>query len=185
MNKLTVVLGFALWSLSNTLGNPLRAEPRLTIPEFEGLAAKANESVNITLDGALLNMAAQFLSADNADEAAAKEVLNGIIGIYIKSFSFDEPRAYAKSDIDAVRKQLAAPGWSRLVEVRSRKEESDVDIYISQIDGKANGLAIISSEPKEFTIVNIVGSVDLQKLRKLEGKMGVPKLELAAVDKKK
>jgi hypothetical protein len=43
---------------------------------------------------------------------------------------------------------------------------------------KANGLAIISSEPREFTIVNIVGSIDLQKLHRLEGQLGIPKLQL-------
>jgi hypothetical protein len=43
---------------------------------------------------------------------------------------------------------------------------------------KVNGLAIIASEPRELTIVNIVGSVDLQKLHQLEGHFGVPKLQL-------
>jgi hypothetical protein len=181
MKKQILFLCLALYGI----GTAARADPRLTIPEFEGLAAKANESVNITLDATLLGMAAKFLSEEDADEAAAKEVLNGIFGIYIKSFTFDEPNAYAKTDVESVRKQLAAPGWSRLVEVRSRKEQSDVDIYISQAGGKANGLAIIASEPKEFTIVNIVGSVDLEKLRKLEGKLGVPKLELEPDAKKK
>jgi len=44
--------------------------------------------------------------------------------------------------------------------------------------GNANGLVIIASEPREFTVVNIVGSIDLQKLHKLEGKFGIPKLQL-------
>jgi hypothetical protein len=37
---------------------------------------------------------------------------------------------------------------------------------------------IIASEPREFTVVNIVGSIDLQKLRRLEGRFGIPKLQL-------
>jgi len=53
-----------------------------------------------------------------------------------------------------------------------------VDIYVSIEQGRANGLAIISSEPRQFTIVNIVGSIDLQKLHRLEGKFGIPKLQL-------
>ena len=43
-------------------------------------------------------------------------------------------------------------------------------------NGVSNGLAIIASGPRDFTIVNIVGSIDLAKLHHLEGKMGVPKL---------
>jgi hypothetical protein len=42
----------------------------------------------------------------------------------------------------------------------------------------ANGLAIIASEPREFTIVNIVGSIDLAKLHRLEGKFGIPRLDV-------
>jgi hypothetical protein len=35
---------------------------------------------------------------------------------------------------------------------------------------------VLSAEPKELTIVNIVGPVDLQKLAKLEGNLGIPDL---------
>lgn len=44
--------------------------------------------------------------------------------------------------------------------------------------GRIDGLAILSFEPKELTVINIVGSVDLDKLRRLEGQFGVPDLEL-------
>ncbi len=56
------------------------------------------------------------------------------------------------------------------------KDHGNVDIYISIEQGRANGLAIIASEPREFTIVNIVGSIDLQKLHRIEGKFGIPKI---------
>lgn len=154
------------------------ADAKLLMPNFEALADKANESVIITLDAALLGMAGRFLDDADPEDAAAKEVLKGLTGVYIRSYTFDEDHAYAKGDIDAVRKQLAAPGWNRLVEVRSRKEQADVDIYMSVAGDRANGLAIIASEPRQFTIVNIVGAVDLEKLRRLEGRLGIPEMEL-------
>jgi hypothetical protein len=43
---------------------------------------------------------------------------------------------------------------------------------------QAVGLAVIASEPRQFTIVNIVGAIDLDKLHKLEGQLGVPKLDI-------
>ena len=47
----------------------------------------------------------------------------------------------------------------------SKKENTNVDVFVL-IDGdKAQGLAIIASEPREFTIVNIVGNIDLEQLR--------------------
>jgi hypothetical protein len=153
-------------------------EAQLKLPDFDGLAAKASEAVTITLDSALLGIAAGFLDANKPEDAAAKELISGLKGIYVRSYTFDTDFAYPKDDVDKVRKQLSAPGWQRLVEVRSRKEQADVDIYISMNQNKANGLAIIASQPREFTIVNIVGSIDLQKLHQLEGQFGIPKLQL-------
>jgi hypothetical protein len=154
------------------------AEGQLLLPEFDTLADKASETVTITLDAALLGLAARFLDPAKPEDAAAREVIAGLKGIYVRSYTFDSSFAYPKADVERVRKQLAAPGWQRLVEVRSRKEHANVDIYISMSGERANGLAIIASEPREFTIVNIVGSVDMRKLHELEGQFGIPKLEL-------
>jgi Domain of unknown function (DUF4252) len=156
----------------------LAADGQLKLPNFDALAAKASESVTITLDQALLGMAARFLDPENPEDAAAREVIAGIKGIYVRKYTFEADFAYPKADVDFVRKQLGAPGWQRLVEVRSRKEQQNVDIYILVEQERANGLAIIASEPREFTIVNIVGSIDMRKLHKLEGQFGIPNLDL-------
>jgi Domain of unknown function (DUF4252) len=152
--------------------------PRLVLPEFTALAQKATESVTITLDPVLLSMAARFLDSNDPQDAATKEVIKGLQGIYVRSYTFDQDSAYREADIDAVRKQLSAPGWNRLVETRSRKTHANVDIYIMVDNNQAIGLALIASEPRQFTIVNIVGAIDLDKLHKLEGQFGVPKLDI-------
>jgi hypothetical protein len=151
---------------------------KLLIPNFAGLAQKASESVTITLDPALLGLAGKFLDGNDPQDAATKEILKGLQGIYVRSYTFDKDSAYQQSDIDAVRSQLSAPGWNRLMETRSRKTHADVDIYIMIDNNQAVGLALIASEPRQFTIVNIVGAIDLDKLHKLEGQFGVPKLDL-------
>jgi len=164
--------------------------PRLVIPDFSALSKKASDSVAISLDGNLLGMAAGFLDDSKPEDAATKQVIKGLQAIYVRSYTFDHDAAYAESDIDSVRKQLTAPGWNQLVQTRSSKTHSDVDIYV-MLDGKqAIGLALIASEPREFTIVNIIGAIDLDKLHKLEGQFGVPKLDPdaerpSAVDHKK
>jgi hypothetical protein len=150
----------------------------LKLPDFEDLAAKATESVNISLDPALLGLAAGFLDSSDPEDAAAKELISGLKGIYVRNYTFGADFAYPSAQVELVRKQLAAPAWQRLVEVNSSKEHTHVDIYVSVDHGVANGLAIIASEPREFTIVNIVGSIDLAKLHRLEGKFGIPKLAL-------
>ena len=157
----------------------LAAPPALlNLPDFDALAAKATESVNISLDTSLLRLAASFLDSSNPDDAATKELIAGLKGIYVRSFTFDQDFAYPAAQVDQVRRQLAAPGWQRLVQTNNTKDRTRVDIYVSVDRGVANGLAIITSEPREFTIVNIVGSIDLAKLHRLEGSFGIPRLDL-------
>lgn len=151
--------------------------PRLTLPSFAAVAQNASESVNITLDPAMLALAAKFLGNDPED-AAAKEALKGVQGIYVRSYTFDKDSAYQEADIDQVRSQLASPGWNRVMETRSRKSRANVDIYIMVDHNQAIGLALIAREPRQFTIVNIVGAIDLDKLHKLEGQFGIPKLDV-------
>jgi hypothetical protein len=162
------------------LAGPASAQSKgqLRIPEFAALADKASETVTVTLDSRLLGMAARFLSNEDPEQAKAKKLVNSLTGIYVRHYTFDKDYAYPKGDIDGVRRQLSAPGWSRIVEAVSRKENTNVDVFVL-IDGeKAQGLAIIASEPREFTIVNIVGSIDLEQLHDLEGNFGVPNLEI-------
>jgi hypothetical protein len=157
---------------------PAFSGPLLKLPDFDRLTDKAAESVTITLDPVLVGLATRFLDSANPEDAAVKDVIRGITGIYVRSFKFDRDFEYPVADIEAVRKQLAAPGWQRLMQARSRREQTKVDVYLSVDGGKANGLALIASEPREFTIVNIVGLVDLAKLHKLEGQFGIPRLEI-------
>ena len=147
---------------------------RIQIDIPPALAAKASESVDVTLDGALLRLAAKFLG-DDGDERAAKEMIGKLQGIYVKSYEFDESGAYDRSILDKVRTQLG-PSWKRLVQVKSRDREN-TEIYVDMRAGdKVAGLLILSAEPRELTIVNLVGPVDIEKLADLEGHFGIPRM---------
>jgi hypothetical protein len=164
--------------------SPPAAKGQLRLPEFASLADKASESVNVTLDANLLGMGCRFLNAADPEQAEAKKLCTSLSGVFVRSFKFDEDFGYPKSDVDGVRRQLSGPGWSRIVEARSKKENTDVDVFILIEHDKAMGLAIIASEPREFTIVNIVGKIDLADLHNLEGKFGVPDLGIEVGKKK-
>jgi hypothetical protein len=155
-----------------------QSKAQLLLPEFAALADKASESVNVTLDSRLLGMGCRFLNSEDPEQAKAKKLCTALTGIYVRHYTFDSDYAYPKKDIDGVRRQLSAPGWSRIVEARSKKESTDVDVFVLINGDRAQGLAIIASEPREFTIVNIVGSIDLEQLHDLEGNFGVPNLEI-------
>jgi len=180
MNARAAFIAIVLLSMGSAFAqSPAAAHNRgqLRLPEFAGLTEKASESVNVTFGPELLGLATRFLNSDDPEAAAAKKLVSSLTGIYVRNYTFDTDFAYPKADVDAVRRQLNAPGWTRMVETRSRKENTDVDVYMLIENGRAQGLAVIASEPREFTIVNIVGSIDLEQLHDLQ-KLGVPDLEL-------
>ncbi len=155
---------------------------RLTLPEFKSLAGKATESVNISLSPWLLHMAGAFIDDHDADGAATKHLLAGIKSIQIRSYQFAADFVYSAADIDAVRRQLAGPGWSQLMQVHHREKNEDVDMYVLIENNVTKGFALIASEPREFTIINIVGSISVDDLPKLESHLHLDKLADARAD---
>jgi hypothetical protein len=154
------------------------ADPELKIPNFSHLRHKAVDSVDVTIEGFLLRIARKFAQADADDpeSVATAQFLQDIKSVRVRNFTFDEDGAYSKSDVDSVRKQLSSPGWSALVQVHRNDPEENVDVYVNMDGEKVRGLAVIASEPREFTIVNIVGSIDIDKIGRLEGQFGIPQL---------
>ena len=150
-------------------------DAKLKLPDFSSLAGKATESVNISLDPWLLRIATAAVDAKDADSAATKKLLSEIKSIEIRSYQFATDFAYSSADIDAVRRQLAAPGWSQLMQVHHRENRENVDMYILTENDRTRGFALIASEPREFTIINIVGSVSAEDLPWLENHLHLPK----------
>lgn len=160
------------------LGLPLTshaAGPELRIPDFSHLASRARDSVDITLDGFLMRIAQKFAAADgeNSDELA---ILRDIKSVRVRNFEFDSEDAYSKEDVEAVRKQLSGPGWSPLAQVHRRDPQQHVDVFLNMSGDKILGLAVIASEPRSFTIVNVVGNIDIDRLAKIEGQFGIPRV---------
>ncbi len=125
----------------------------------------------------MLKLASAFLKADG-DQAALKQMLAGITGVYVRSFEFDRENAYTTDDVNAVRRQLTAPGWARLVAVDSKRDRETVEIYSWKEGSESGGLAILVVEPMELTVVNIVGPIDLTKLAALQGSFGIPRVPI-------
>ena len=122
-----------------------------------------------------MHLTAKFLSGKDPDEVKIKELVNGLKGIYVKSFEFERDGDYSQADIESIRLQLRSPAWSKILNVSSKKEGS-VEVYLMSNAAQVGGLVVVATDLKELTIVNIVGPVDLEKLSQLEGQFGVPEL---------
>ena len=172
MNPRTIA-SYCLLLTALLLPRPASAQgARLKLDHLNRLADKATETVDVTADTAMLKQAAGFLAGKGSDTEKLHQLLDGITGIYVKSFEFDTPGAYTESDIDIIRKQVSGPGWSRVVSVREKRELTE--IYFWKERDTNGGMVVISAEENELTVVNIVGRVDLASLGAL-GPM-IPKL---------
>jgi hypothetical protein len=164
-----VILGAAATAMAQN--------PRIETSQLQSLAAKATETVDVNLDEKMMQFTAKFFSNKDEDEAKVKELINGLKGIYVKSFEFENEGAFTDADLDSIRAQLRSPGWNKVLDVSNRKEGS-VQIYLMQVGDVVSGLALLSVDPKEITVVNIVGPIDLEKLSKLEGTFNIPDIDI-------
>ena len=159
-----------------SLSPVLLAQPSRLILDFPDLSGKASETVEVQLDASMLRLASGFLSTKDADEARVKDLVRDLKGIYVRNYSFDKEGAYDPSDVQRVRAQLTG-SWQKIVNVKSRGrsgQSEDVEIYLQNVNGRVEGMTIIASEPKELTLVNIVGPIDMEKLSALQGQFGIP-----------
>lgn len=150
---------------------------QLRITGLDGLASKAKESVDITLDSSMLQMAGGFLagSAKGKDEAQVKELLGKLTAITVRTFEFKETGQYRMEDLEPIRAQLRTPGWNKIISVQEDGELLEIHTRTEQ--GKVAGFAIIAAEPRELAIIAIEGTINLSDLSKLKG-LGIPNLPI-------
>ena len=166
---------WVLFFVAILLSHPAAAAAQgaqLQLDHLSRLAARASNVVDVTVDPAMLQLAAGLMSNEKANDAAIKQLIANLRGVYVRSFKFDRDGAYTDADVNAVREQLKAP-WARMVNVRGEGES--VEVYVYREGERPGGLAVVVAEPRELTIVNIVGPIDLAQLGALGGQLGIPK----------
>jgi hypothetical protein len=142
---------------------------RLQLANLDKLSDKAAHITDVTLDGTLLEMAAKIIAMDDdPEDADLVGIIKNLKGIYVKSFEFDEANQYSQADVEAIRKQLAAPGWSRIVTDINKRTGEKNEIYLLKDGEKIGGVAILVAEARELTVVNIVGPVPMDKIARFE-----------------
>ncbi len=148
----------------------------IKMPDFDKLAARAKETVDVTLDQSMLQLASGFLSKDDPDQAQVKKLVSKLKGVYVRSFEFDKEGEYSLAEVDSIRSQLKKPNWSRIVGVKSTKGEN-TEVYVLKNGDQIGGLVVVDAEPKELTFVHIDGPVDPAELTRLGGHLGIPEFE--------
>ncbi len=176
MNRKVQFSFSALW-VATLLAVPAWGQSAKLQMNLDHLAKNAIESVTVTLDKSLLKFASKFLSDKDSDQARVKKLIEGLEGVYVRSFQFEKEGEYSMAEVEAIRKQLRTPGWTRMVEIVSKKKAGgeNVDVYLRQEGEKVLGMAIVAAQPKQLTVVNIAGPIDIEQLSDLEGHLGIPR----------
>ena len=164
------VAALAMPTLAQT--DPLPLPPAVE----KELAARASSVTEVTLGKNMLGFAAKFMNGKDKDEAATRNLIEGLDGIYVRSYEFDKEGQYSMDEIEQLRKYFETSEWSPMVRERERKTGEITDVMVKLVNGETRGMFILSAEPKELTIVLILGPIRMDDLGKLKGIGGLSAL---------
>lgn len=142
-------------------------------PVEKELAARASNVTEVTLGKNMLSFAAKFMNGKDQDEEATRHLIEGLDGIYVREYEFDKEGQYSMEDIQKLRGYFETSEWSPIVRESSKKGGETTDVMVKLVNGETHGMFILEVEPKELTIVLILGPVRMEDLRKLHGISGL------------
>jgi hypothetical protein len=166
----------ATWILAvAAMAAPALAQDALPLPTAveKELAAKASDVTEVTLSKSMLAFASKFMNSKDGDDAATRQLIQGLDGIYVREYEFDKEGQYSMEQLDQLRKAFSAPEWAPIVHERERRTGETTDVMMKLVNGETKGMFILSAEPKELTIVLILGPIKMDDLAKLHGLSGL------------
>ena len=133
------------------------------------LAARASSVTEVTLGKNMLDFAAKFMDNKDKDQAAVRELIQGLEGIYVRDYEFDKEGQYSMDEIDKLRQAFETPEWSPIVRTHESKSNETTDVMVKLVNGEPHGMFILSAEPKDLSIVLILGPIRMDQLGMLKG----------------
>lgn len=149
---------------------------QLPSPVEKELAARAANVTEVTLGKNMLDFAAKFMNGKDKNDAAARQLIEGLDGIYVREYEFDKAGEYSMVDIENLRKSFQAPEWTTIVRERDRKSGETTDVMMKMVNGESRGMFVLSAQPKELSIVLILGPIRMDQLSQLKGIGGLSSL---------
>jgi hypothetical protein len=142
-------------------------------PVEKELAARASNVTEITLGKNMLAFAAKVMNGKDKDEAETRQLIEGLEGIYVREYEFDKEGQFSPDEVDQLRKYFETSEWSPMVHERDRKNNESTDVMVKLVNGESHGMFILAVEPKELTIVLILGPINMDQLGELRGVAGL------------
>jgi hypothetical protein len=144
--------------------------------KLDAIAAKASAKNEVDLDGPLLKIALEKAvqkkegkeAKDGKDSKAPlpPALLAGVKGVYVRNYEFEKPGAYSDAELEPLRKQVGdGSGWARIVRLKEKNESTE--IFLLSHGEEVAGALVLVAEPKELTVVHIVGSMTLAQMKEM------------------
>jgi Domain of unknown function (DUF4252) len=137
------------------------------------LAARASNVTEVTLGKNMLGFAAKFMNGKDEDELATRKLIEGLDGIYVRNYEFDKDGQYSMEEVQKLRQYFETSEWSPIVRSRERRTGETTDVLVKMVNGETHGMFILSAEPRELSIVLILGPVRMEDLGRLKGLGGL------------
>jgi hypothetical protein len=151
-------------------------------PVEKELAARASNVTEVTLGKNMLAFAAKFMDKNDEDEAATRKLIEGLEGVYVREYDFDQENEYSPNEVEQLRQYFETSEWTPIVRERSRHGGENSDVMMKIVNGETRGMFILEAEPKELTIVLILGPIHLEDLSRLTHISGLGALGDVASD---
>jgi hypothetical protein len=144
------------------------AQLPVSSPIEKELAARASEATEITLDKKMLSLASRVMDGKDTYDDATRQLIENLDGIYIRNYEFDKEGLFTAEQVEQLRKNYETGEWSSLVRNRDRKTGESSDIMVKLVNGESHGLFILNVEPKEISMVLVLGPVQMSDLKKVK-----------------
>ena len=138
-------------------------------PIEKELAARASNVTEVTLGKNMLAFASKYMNSKDRDEAATRQLIEGLDGIYVREYEFDKEGQYSTEELEKLRQYFETSEWSPMVRERDKRGGETTDVMMKMVNGETRGMFILAAEPKELTIVLILGPIRMEDLGRLNG----------------
>jgi len=183
LSKIALVAAFVL---SGIFAANAQDAARLHFEKLNGLETRARDVVEVNVEGKLLDLARRVLMKQKDPDAQKVGVaMKELKAIYVRGYTFAKENEYNPADIDEIRAQFSAPGWEKLANVRSKRNNQKIDVYAMFTGDMMSGVAVVLSEAKSIALVNIIGPIDIDMLAELGGKLNIPDIDIEKESKNK
>jgi len=168
---------FLLSSTALLMTTAMWAQSAQVPVNFEQLEEKAVQRTKISLNKDMIQIALWAIPKQE-DTAKLRKVVSNLQGIYIRSYTFENEGDYSPSDLAPLRKTITGSGWNCLVSVHNKKSGEDTDLCLRKDREQILGLAIVHTEPKEVTVVNILGAITAEEFGQLQEYLEGPEINI-------